>query len=192
MKKRSKKNSEKKEILTQIALLNKKLELMAQREGKIEKTERRIEKEEKKIEKEEVNVEHVLFKIGNVMFKRKHLLGFIRGIAGSFLGVGLGKVLLNQEGLANQLSWWNIFGIMLFILFISGLLIYKNEKEYVKTKGYGIIIQRLVFLYVLSLLVELMSLWLFNAIPGEFGTLIKVLIIGSYAAMAGAVSFTVI
>lgn len=192
MKKRSKRNSEKKEILQQISLLNKKLESMSQREGKIEKAEKRIEKEEKKIEKEEVQVEHVLFKIGNVMFKRKHLLGFIRGIAGSFLGVSLGKALLNQEALANQLSWWNILGITLFILFISGLLIYKNEKEYVKTKGYGIIAQRLVFLYVLSLLVELMSLWLFNALPAEFGTLVKVLIIGSYAAMAGAVSFTVI
>lgn len=180
-----KSNSKKNEILSQIKLLNKKLEIISQREGK-------IEKEEKKIEKEEVQVEHVLFKIGNVMFKRKHLLSLIRGIAGSFLGVGLGKILLNQEGLANQLSWWNIFGITLFILFISGLLIYKNEKEYVKTKGYKVITQRLVFLYVISLLVEFMSLWLFNALPGDLGTLVKVLIIGSYAAMAGAVSFTVI
>ena len=81
---------------------------------------------------------------------------------------------------------------MVFILFISGLLIYKNEKEYVKTKGYGLIARRLLFLYLICILVELISLWLFNVIQGNFTMLIKVLIIGSYAVMASAVSFTVI
>lgn len=192
MKKRGKRNSEKREILKQIALLNKKLSVVSSEEGRIEKVERKIEKEEKEIKNKENKMGQVLFKIGTLTFRRRHFLEFIRGVAGAFLGVGLGKILLNQEMLANTLPWANIMGIMAFILVISGLLIYKNEKEYVKTKGYGLIARRLLFLYLICILVELISLWLFNAIPSNFETLIKVLIIGSYAAMASAVSFTVI
>ena len=42
-----KRNSEKKEILKQIALLNKKLNVVNSEEGRIEKVERKIEKEER-------------------------------------------------------------------------------------------------------------------------------------------------
>jgi len=42
------------------------------------------------------------------------------------------------------------------------------------------------------LVIEFIALWLFASLPGDLATLIKVLIIGSYAAMAGAVSFSLI
>ena len=187
-----KKRQEKEIILKEIKKLNKKLNLISSEEGRIEKVEKKIEKEEREIKSKEIKMEQVLFQMGKFAFKRRHFLEVIRGVAGAFLGVGLGKILLNQEMLANALSWVNIIGIIIFILFISGLLIYKNEKEYVKTKGYGLIVRRLLFLYFVCILVELVSLWLFNAIPGNFAILVKVLIIGSYAAMASAVSFTVI
>jgi len=106
--------------------------------------------------------------------------------------VGLGRSLLNMEDLANNLSWWNIFGILLFILIISGLLIYKTEKDFVKKEGTGVIWRRLIALYLVALIVEFIALWLFSSLPSDPVILIKVLVIGSYAAMAGAVSFSLV
>lgn len=179
--------------------VNFKLNAILTKENKIEsklntlqKEEQRVEKKEEKIEKEEQRIEKVLFQIGKFTFKRKHLMEVIRGTAGSFLGVGLGRSLLNMESLADTLQWWNVIGILLFILIISGLLIYKNEKDYIKKEGMQIVWRRLITLYLIALIVELIALWLFAALPGSNITLIKELIIGSYAAMAGSVSFSLI
>ncbi|MFA6461078.1 MAG: hypothetical protein WCV90_02335 [Candidatus Woesearchaeota archaeon] len=158
----------------------------------IGKEDKRIEKKENQIQKEESKIEKGIFQIGKFTFKRNHLMLLIRGTAGSFLGVGLGRSLLNMEDLANKLSWWNILGILLFILIISGLLIYKNEKDFVKKEGTGVIWRRLIALYLIALIVEFIALWLFSSLPTNYLTLIKVLVIGSYAAMAGAVSFSLV
>ncbi|MBI2145775.1 DUF2391 family protein [Candidatus Woesearchaeota archaeon] len=172
-------------IETQISSLKKTEQKILQEEQKVEQKEQEIKAEEQKIEK-------VLFKLGEWEFKRKHLLELIKGVAGSFLGVGLGTTLLNKEIIAAKLSWWNVSGILLFIFAISWLLIYKNEKQYVKKEGLAVVWRKLILLYGISLVIEFLALWLFASLPPEMATLVKVLVIGSYAAMAGAVSFSLI
>ncbi len=161
-------------------------------EEKLLKQEQEIEKKENKILAEEEKIEKVLFRIGSFEFKRKHLLDLIKGVAGAFLGVGLGRSILNLDSLAEKLQWWNVIGILIFIIGISWLLIYKNEKQYVQKKGLAVVWKKLLFLYVISLIIEYLALWLFASLPPDAATLVKVLVIGSYAAMAGAVSFSLI
>ena len=172
--------------------IHEELEEIERNEARMLKEEKKIEKRESKILAEELKIEKVLFKIGNFEFKQKHLLELIKGIAGAFLGVGLGRSILNLESLTEKLQWWNIIGILIFIIGISSLLIYKNEKQYVQKKGLRLVWKKLVFLYVISLVIEYIALWLFAALPSDVATLVKVLVIGSYAAMAGAVSFSLI
>ncbi len=160
--------------------------------GSIKNEEDKILIEEKKIELEEEKVEKILFKIGRFEFKRKHVLELIRGTAGAFFGVGIGRNLLNLQDLAAKLPWWNVTGILLFVLFVSGLLIYKNERNFVKQKGYGIVFRKLILLYVIAIAVELISLWLFKALPPEMAIIVKMLVIGSFAAMGGAVTFSIV
>ncbi len=161
-------------------------------EDKLLQQEQRIEKKENKILAEEQKIEKVLFRVGHFEFKRKHLLELIKGVAGAFLGVGLGRSILNLDSLAQKLEWWNIIGILVFIIGISWLLIYKNERQYVQKHGLKVVWKKLVFLYVISLVIEFIALWLFASLPADAATLIKILVIGSYAAMAGAVSFSLI
>ncbi len=162
------------------------------REKSIEKKEGTIVKKEDEIKKHEERIERALFTVAGFTFRRKHLMEVIRGIAGSFLGVGLGRNLLNMEQLASNLSWLHIIGLLFFILSISGLLIYKNERATVSAKGLRVVFYKLAFLYCMAIFVEFLALVLFNALPGSPVLMVKVLIIGSFAAMAGAVSFSLL
>ncbi len=179
-------------VLRKLDRIERKLGKLEREEEKVEREEKRIEAKEAAIQKEQQRTERVLVQLGRFTFKRKHLLELIRGTAGAFLGVGIGRNLLNLEELAGKLPWWNVLGILIFVLFISGLLIYKNEKDFVARKGYGIVWRKLILLYLIAALVELVALWLFNALPGDAATLVKMIIIGSYAAMGGAVTFTIV
>ena len=179
--------------------VEKRLGSIEEKIGRISETEKQLLKQEKKIEKkegriltEEEKIEKVLFKIGKFEFKRKYLLELIKGVAGAFLGVGLGRSILNLDSLVEKLPWWNVLGILFFIIGISWLLIYKNERTHVQKHGLKVIWKKLVFLYVISLIIEFITLWLFAGLPADAGTLAKILVIGSYAAMAGAVSFSLI
>lgn len=159
---------------------------------KLEGVEKRAIREEIKLEAEENKIEKAIFQMGRLTFKRKHLLEIIRGTAGAFLGVGLGLNLLNLKSLALNLPWINVIGILVFILVISSLLIYKNQKDFVKNRGWGIVLKELILLYAIVLLVEWIALALFGGIPDSNGDLVKMIIIGSYSAMAGAVSFSIV
>jgi len=180
------------EILKELKIIESELRGVEIFEKKLEKEERKVLEKEESIEKEEKKIQREIFQLGNFTFRRKHLLEIIRGTAGAFLGVGLGRNLLSLEGLANNLAWANIIGILLFILIISALLIYKNEHDFIKKEGKSIVWKKLVMLYGIAVVVELLALGLFGGWPGSTEVLIKMLIIGSYAAMAGAVSFSII
>src|SRR3989338_3964839 len=175
-----------------VSKVERELRAIRKNEEKLLKQEERIERKENKILAEEQKIEKVLFHIGNFEFKRKHLLELIKGVAGAFLGVGLGRSILNLDSLAEKLQWWNVIGILIFIIGISWLLIYKNEKQYVQKHGLRLVWKKLVFLYIISVVIEFIALWLFASLPADTGTLVKILVIGSYAAMAGAVSFSLI
>ncbi|MBD3259120.1 hypothetical protein GF371_00655 [Candidatus Woesearchaeota archaeon] len=71
-------------------------------------------------------------------------------------------------------------------------MIYKNEKEHIARNGKMFVLWRLGELYSISLAMEALGLVLFAAWPGTGELLAKSLIVGSYAAMSGAVSFTIL
>lgn len=159
---------------------------------KIYKSEKEIALEERSIEKEEKTIEKKLTSMKKYFFKRGYLMELIRGTAGAFLGVGLGYKLVRIPGVTEGLSWLNVFGILAFVLVISGLLIYKHEKTYIAKIGKIFILRRLSELYAISIVVEVLGIALFGIWPGWNLLLIKTLIVGSYAAMSGAVSFTIL
>lgn len=179
-------------VLKRLGRIEKEIKGVEKIEHHIEREEKQELKEQKIIEKEEKKIQRTLFQIGKFTFKRKHLLEIIRGTAGAFLGVGLGKGLLSLSDLAQSLGWFNIVGILLFILIISALLIYKNEKDFLPNKSIVLIWKKLLFLYLISVVVEFFALWLFGGLPSSSIVLGKMLIIGSYSAMAGAVSFSIL
>ena len=149
--------------------------------------------EVKRIESEEQRIEQEVLSIGKLTIKRSHILELARGTAGAFLGVGLGQSLGNSVLLAEKLPWLNIFGILFFIIVITGLLIYKNDKEVInKRHPVRYIGGKIAYLYLISLVVQLLGLILFNNFPGVNVTLYKALVIGSYTAMSSAVAFTLI
>ena len=180
------------QILSKVISIEQEVKRVRKIEKTIQSEEKKIENKEDLIKTEELRIEKILFKIGKFNFKRKHLLELIRGTAGAFLGVGLGKNLLSYSDLGVKLAWWNVLGILLFILIISALLIYKNEKGYVQKQGFSVIWKKLVFLYLVSLIVEICSLWLFGGLTGSAEVIFKTIIISSYTAMAGAVSFSLL
>ncbi|MBT4604054.1 hypothetical protein HOC01_00305 [archaeon] len=182
--------SEMKTVLGRTQRIQTNLKSIKKLDKKLQEEELQELKKQKEIKQEEKKIEKQLLKVGNFTFKRRHLLELIRGTAGAFLGVGLGKSLLSFETLAQTLPWINIIGILIFILAVSALLIYKNEHDFIKKEGFIIVPKRLIFLYTIAIVIEVLSLYLFGGLPSDPSELIKWLIIGSYPAMAGAVSFS--
>ncbi|MCL5784031.1 MAG: hypothetical protein M1142_01590 [Patescibacteria group bacterium] len=182
-------------VLTKINTLDKKLDVVEDIEKHLEKLVEREEEDIKKVEKEELKIERAVFQIGQFAVKKSQLLELARGVAGAFLGVGLGQALGGSVNLAKTLPWINTIGILLFIFILVGILIYKHDRDQIlsaKKNSYIYIFQKLVTLYLIALIVEVWGLILFNNFPGWDSTLIKALIIGSYTAMSSAVAFTLI
>jgi hypothetical protein len=162
-------------------------------EEKLEDVIKKEDKEIREIEKEEKQIERTLVKLGDFTIKRSHLLEVARGTAGAFLGVGLGQALGGHIALAKALPWPNVFGILLFIFLLVGLLIYKNDQGYIKgahKKPVKYVFNKIMLLYVISLVVELFGLVLFNSFPGWNLLLVKALLVGSYPAMSAAAAFS--
>jgi len=163
-------------------------------EEKLEDVVKKEDKEIQEIEKEEKQIERTLLKLGDFTIKRSHLLELARGTAGAFLGVGLGQALGGSVTLAQKLPWPNVFGILLFIFLLVGLLIYKNDKAFMvgaRIKPLGYISSKIMALYAISLAVELVGLILFNNFPGWNILLVKALLVGSYPAMSSAAAFSI-
>lgn len=162
-----------------------------------EKIEQVVEKEDKQlveIKKEEDLIERNLVKLGTFTIKRSHLMELARGTAGAFLGVGLGQALGLSVNLAAKLPWINIFGILIFVFFLVGLLIYKNDKTFIaesKKQPLMYIFNKVMVLYAISLVVLFFGLLLFDSFPGWNVLLVKALLVGSYPAMSSAAAFSI-
>lgn len=181
------------DISAKLRQIDKKLDKVEQIEEHLAKIVAKEDVEVKAIEAEEHKIEKELLRIGTLTIKRSHILELARGTAGAFLGVGLGQALGNSVLLAQKLPWINIFGILFFIVIITGLLIYKNDKDVIKKENpFRYILGKIAYLYIISLVVQLLGLILFNNFPGVNIILYKSLIIGSYTAMSSAVAFTLI
>jgi hypothetical protein len=183
--------------MTQIELklnrIDRKLTALGGIERNLERIVAKEDKELSKIEKEETYIEKSLVKLGNYTIKRSHIMELARGTAGAFLGVGLGQALGLSVNLANRLPWINIFGILMFVFLLVGLLIYKNDKAFIHgttTSTLGYITGKVAVLYSISLVVLLMGLVLFNDFPGWNLLLVKALLVGSYPAMSSAAAFS--
>jgi len=137
-------------------------------------------------------IKNLLVSIKQRTIQKQRIISLARGFAGSFLGIGIGMSLISISEIAKDLPWINTIGILVFIWGIGTILIYKNEQEMVKSGGIKFIVSRLVYLYLISLFVEYISLVLFNLVPPDYEMLAKTLIIGSYPAMAGAISFSLL
>lgn len=170
--------------------MKKRRQSIAKRLDAIDAKIQKIESEEKKIEKEEAKVEKVVVRLGKIQLKKHHIIEVIRASAGAFLGVGIGRGLVGLDSVAKDLPWLNVFGILVFILGISALLIYKDERDQVKNKGYYLVWQRLFFIYAVSLSIEFISLLLFRVPYESYTALLKIMIVGSYTAMASAITFS--
>ena len=156
----------------------------------LQKEEETVEKKVTQVAKEEQAIEKTLLAFGPLTLKKKHVFELIRASAGAFLGVGLGRGLLGLDTLARNLPWSNVLGILVFILAVSALLIYKDERSRFGKQGTAIIWRRLCVMYAVSLMIEYISLLLFNVSADSTGTLMKIMIVGSYTAMASAVTFS--
>ena len=125
----------KKSVGKRLDSIDAKMRRIEKEERKIEQEEKRVERKLDKISKEEKNIEKIVLKIGRLSVRKKHLLELIRASAGAFLGVGIGRGLIGLDSIAKTLAWTNVIGILIFILGISALLIYKDQKEDLKSKG---------------------------------------------------------
>lgn len=177
-------------INARLDAIERKIQTIAKEETRIEKEEKVVEKKLDIVAKEEQHIEQVILKFWNINVKKRHLLELLRASAGAFLGVGIGRGLVGLDNVARGLGWSNILGILFFVLGISALLIYKDQRERVKKEGYVVLFQRLFFIYAVSVLIELISLVLFRVPYDSIETLLKILIVGSYTAMASAITFS--
>ena len=185
-----KEEKKKSALLNRLSIIDRRLKNIEDDDKKIRRSERKVRKELKKLNREEESIEKSIMKFGRINFKRKHLFEIVRASAGAFLGVGLGRGLLGLDSLAKTLPWLNIIGILVFILIISGLLIFKSDKGKISNKGVRVLFARLMFIYLISIFIEFLSLLLFNVSFDNFSDLTKILIVGSFTAMGSAVSFS--
>ncbi len=182
--------------------INRKLGALERIEDRLEKVVdreqgelKRIEKEEALLEKDEARIERRVVAIGNFTVKRSHLLELARGVAGAFLGVGLGQALGGAVTLAERLHWLNIIGILVFVIVVVSVLVYRNDKQMIADNHLNpirYVVRTVAVLYVTSLSVQLLALGLFNNFPGWNILLVKALIVGSFPAMSSAAAFTIL
>ena len=157
----------------------------------VEKDVEEIEKDIDKVEKNVEKIEEEIVNIGRLTMKKRHFTELIRGIAGAFLGVGIGMGMRLVPIMAENIEWANAIGILVFIFMLGSMLIYKNEKDMVEKHGNMFVVKRLLILFLISIAVEVVALYLFNLMPADPELALKALIVGSYPAMSGAITFSI-
>lgn len=146
--------------------------------------QQRMEKDIDKMEKE-------FLRLGKLTVGREHLMELARGTAGAFIGVSVGMGLRLMPVFAENMEWANVISVLIFIFFLGGILVYKNDMEWIRKEGNIFIFKRVGQLFLISIVVVTIAFLMFNIMPAEPENIIKAVIVGSYPAMAGAITFTI-
>lgn len=164
-------------------------------EKKLERIAEKIFKEEKKIEDMEhrlIEEEHdLIVSLGKMKLKGSHVLDFFKIVGGSLVGTSFGAKFIGTVDLATTVPWENVIAILIMSLVIGGALIYKAEKKrIVKMKHPTTYLAlRLVYIWIISIAIGGMSIFLFLTEPVGGILLAKTILLGSYPALAGAIGF---
>ena len=172
---------------------------LIEEEQKIEREEKNIEAEEKKIEKKEAKIEkiekEILFKIGKFKVSKKHVFDVTKITAGALLGTGLGQALAGYTDLT-ALPWLNTVGIFALSVALSALMLYKEEKTEIKqAKEPALYLtKRVVEVYLISFFIVAATLVLFSpeALALDLELFLKIVLIGSFSAVSGAITFSLL
>lgn len=119
---------------------------------------------------------------------RSKLVRIAGAAAGAFIGFALGVLFFNM--LSVQLKPLNLAAILLAILTVAFLLFWKREAAIVKKMGMLYIVKKVIGVFLLCIVVELVSFAIFNMLPNNPYDLLYMLIVTSYLTMAGAVAFS--
>jgi hypothetical protein len=171
------------------------IKLLAE-EKKIEKEEKKIVAEEKNIVKKERKIikleKQLIFKIGKLKVTKQHVFDVAKVTGGAMLGTGLGWNIVGRYGdLAAQLEWFKIIGLILVSLILATVLIYHEERNVLKRKKNkpAYILSKLAIVYVISFGVVAIISYLLSPVLPNTELLIKILFIGSFSAVSGAITF---
>jgi uncharacterized membrane protein len=162
------------------------LEAAEETEKDVDGISRKINEMDDSLDKIEEN----MIRVGRFSISR-HFTEIARGTAGAFIGVSLGMSLRWMPILAESLEWANLIAIMIFILSLSAVLLFKTEKDQIKKEGNFFVAKRITQLYVISLIVVILAFTAFNMLPSDPWMLFKSVIVGTYPAMSGAITFSI-
>ncbi len=160
-------------------------------EKHIIREEKKIEALEKKILKEE---HEIIGSLGKLKLKQGHLLDFFKIVGGALIGTSFGAKIVGQTELVQSIPWINVIGIFVLSLVVGFAMVYKAEKDKLKKmknpKTY--LLLRLFYIWVIAAAIGGLSSSLFITEPLETLVFIKVVLVGSYPALAGAIGFNFI
>jgi len=165
-------------------------------EAKLAKEVKAIKKAEENIEKREIEIEklekEVLFKIGSLKVRKKHIFDNTKIVAGALLGTGLGRAIESSRGFAETLPLTNILAIVGISLILAALLTFKTEKKEILSSKTPMkyILGRVAHIYLVAILVVALSSLLFVTEFPEPVLFLKVLLISSFSAVSGAITFS--
>lgn len=174
-------------IAKKIQEIEKKEETIEDLEERIEDLQEKSEETLDKLDEGEKRIERAVLALGRFTIRKKYLLETTRVMAGAALGVSVGMSLRIIPEIAKNLPWANIIGIFSFIMFISIVLVYKSEHIF----GRSGVIKKLVEIMLISVFVEVVTLYLFNILPSDPETLLKVVVVGLFPTMSGAITFRI-
>ena len=163
------------------------LEAAEETEKDVEGLERDIDSMEKDIDK----IEDTVLKISRFSIGKRHLTDIARATAGAFIGVSVGMGLRWMPIFAQNMQWTNAIAILVFIFGLGAMLLYKTEKDWIEKAGKVFVFKRLTQMYVISIVVVIIAFYLFNMVPDDPDMFVKTVVVGTYPAMSGAITFTI-
>jgi len=171
------------------------LQRLESEQRKLEETEHRILSREddilSRIDASELDVNETVLKAGPINISRAQFINVTRAAAGAFLGFGLS--IRFYDVFAATLSNVQFVMILVFVLLLSGVLIFMRERTEVTKRGIMHVLGRIATLYIICLFVEIVSFAIFGMLPlNNLPLLAEMLVVGTYVTMAGAVAFSLI